>query len=241
MRLIAPDMIFSFYFRNMLPVELLALAKDGAYNMHGSLLPKYRGRVPINWAIIHGETETGATLHEMAAKPDAGAIVAQTSVPILPDDTAHEVFGKVVVAAEQTLWRALPDLVAGTPFRMENDLAKGSYFGGRKAEDGRIDWTMSALQIHNLVRAVAPPYPGATTTLDDLPLIVERTRVVTEPMSSTDEADVALFVHGTHCQVRCADGGYLAILAVSLHGERLDEAALAARLGAGRHRVGACA
>jgi len=95
-----PDFIFSFYYRHMLPVDLLALATQGAYNMHGSLLPKYRGRVPINWAVLHGETETGATLHEMAAKPDAGSIVAQTPVPILPDDTAYEVFGKVVVAAE---------------------------------------------------------------------------------------------------------------------------------------------
>jgi len=99
----SPDFLFSFYFRNMLPMPILALAREGAYNMHGSLLPKYRGRVPINWAIIHGETETGATLHEMTAKPDAGAILAQTPVPILPDDTAREVFAKVVVAAEQTL------------------------------------------------------------------------------------------------------------------------------------------
>ncbi len=97
----------------MLPVALLALARHGAYNMHGSLLPKYRGRVPVNWAVLHGETETGATLHEMAAKPDAGAIIAQTAVPILPDDTAHEVFGKLTVAAEQTLWNALPAILAG--------------------------------------------------------------------------------------------------------------------------------
>jgi len=235
----APDFLFSFYFRNMLPVSILELAKDGAYNMHGSLLPKYRGRVPINWAIIHGEIETGATLHAMAAKPDAGAIVAQTAVPILPDDTAHDVFGKVVVAAEQTLWRALPDLVAGTPFRVENDLAKGSYFGGRKPEDGRIDWTASAGAIHNLVRAVAPPYPGATTTIDGVPVIIERTRVLpSASIASNDAADVALFVHGSHCHVRCADGEQLAIVAVSSAGERLDEAALAARLGPGRHRVG---
>ncbi|MFP4905917.1 formyltransferase, partial [Paraburkholderia sp. BR14261] len=105
-----PDFIFSFYYRHMLPVDLLALAGRGAYNVHGSLLPKYRGRVPTNWAVLNGETETGATLHEMGAKPDAGAIVAQTPVPILPDDTAAQVFDKVTVAAEQTLWRVLPAL-----------------------------------------------------------------------------------------------------------------------------------
>ncbi len=125
----------------MLPVDLLALAARGAYNMHGSLLPKYRGRVPTNWAVIHGETETGATLHEMAAKPDAGAIIAQTPVPILPDDTAAQVFDKVTVAAEQTLWRVLPALLAGEAPHLPNDLSHGSYYGGRKPEDGRIDWT----------------------------------------------------------------------------------------------------
>ena len=127
-----PDFIFSFYYRHMLPASVLALAPRGAYNLHGSLLPKYRGRVPVNWAVLHGEAETGATLHEMTVKPDAGAIIGQTMVPILPDDTAFEVFGKLTVASEQTLWQAVPSLVAGTAPRLANDLSKGSYFGGRK-------------------------------------------------------------------------------------------------------------
>jgi len=74
-----PDFIFSFYYRHMLPAALLALAPRGAFNMHGSLLPAFRGRVPVNWAVLHGATETGATLHEMVAKPDAGAIIGQTA------------------------------------------------------------------------------------------------------------------------------------------------------------------
>jgi methionyl-tRNA formyltransferase len=160
-----PDLIFSFYYRHMLPLDVLDLARAGAYNMHGSLLPKYRGRVPVNWAVLHGETETGATLHEMAAKPDAGAITAQTAVPILPDDTAFEVFGKLTVAAEQTLWGVLPAILAGNPPRLMNDLSKGSYFSGRKPEDGRIDWEQPAQAVYNLHRAVAPPYPGAFTEL----------------------------------------------------------------------------
>jgi methionyl-tRNA formyltransferase len=169
-----PDFIFSFYYRHMLPIALLALAKHGAYNMHGSLLPKYRGRVPINWAVLHGETETGATLHEMAAKPDAGAIVAQTSVPILPDDTAYEVFGKVVVAAEQTLWHVLPAMLAGKTPKLPNDISQGSYFGGRKPEDGKIDWSQTAQQVYNLYRAVAPPYPGAWTIVKNRIFIIEK-------------------------------------------------------------------
>ena len=173
-----PDFIFSFYYRHMLSVNLLAIAKHGAYNMHGSLLPKYRGRVPINWAVLHGETETGATLHEMAAKPDAGFIVAQTSVPILPDDTAHEVFGKVVVAAEQTLWSALPSMLAGHTPQLPNDLSKGSYFGGRKPADGQVDWQQSAQQVYNLYRAVAPPYPGAWTMVGKQTFVIEQARLV---------------------------------------------------------------
>jgi len=177
---LAPDFIFSFYYRHMLPVELLALAARGAYNMHGSLLPKYRGRVPTNWAVLNGETETGATLHEMAAKPDAGAILAQTPVPILPDDTASQVFDKTTVAAEQTLWRVLPALIADEAPHLPNDISKGSYFGGRKPEDGRIDWTKPAQQVYNLIRAVAPPYPGAFTDIGQARFIVARARLVPE-------------------------------------------------------------
>jgi methionyl-tRNA formyltransferase len=172
-----PDFIFSFYYRHMLPADLVALAPRGGYNMHGSLLPKYRGRVPTNWAVLNGESETGATLHEMAAKPDAGPIVAQTSVPILPDDTAQEVFDKVTVAAEQTLWRVLPALLAGEAPHLPNDLARGSYFGGRKPEDGRIDWSQPAQQVYNLIRAVAPPYPGAFTDIEGERFIVARARL----------------------------------------------------------------
>ncbi len=162
---LAPDFVFSFYYRTMLKAPLLRIAPRGALNMHGSLLPRYRGRAPVNWAVLFGERETGATLHYMTEKPDAGDVVAQTAVPILPDDTAREVFDKVTLAAEMTLDRVLPALVAGTAPRLPQDLARGSYFGGRTPEDGTIDWNRDAATIHNLVRAVAPPYPGALTTI----------------------------------------------------------------------------
>jgi methionyl-tRNA formyltransferase len=161
LRAIAPDFIFSFYYRRLLPPEVLATAKRGAYNMHGSLLPKYRGRAPVNWAVLRGETETGATLHEMVAKPDAGRILDQQAVPIGPDDIAVDVFRRVTDAAETVMRRSIGPLVAGTAQLRPNDLATGSYYGGRRPEDGRIDWRQSAREIHNLVRAVAPPYPGA--------------------------------------------------------------------------------
>ena len=158
---IAPDYIFSFYYRQMIPMSVLNLAKIAPLNMHGSLLPKYRGRVPINWAVLHGETETGATLHVMAEKPDAGDIVAQQAVPIGPDETAGEVFGNVTTAAAETLKSVLPQLLKADVPRRPNNLSEGSYFGGRKPEDGRIHWDQPAAQVYNLIRAVAPPYPGA--------------------------------------------------------------------------------
>ena len=209
-----PDFIFSFYYRHMLPVDLLALAARGAYNMHGSLLPKYRGRVPTNWAVLNGETETGATLHEMAAKPDAGAIIAQTPVPILPDDTAAQVFDKVTVAAEQTLWRVLPAVLAGEAPHLPNDLAHGSYFGGRKPEDGRIDWTQPAQQVYNLIRAVAPPYPGAFTEVDTESgterFVVARARLA-PPGAPRADLPVGLHVSDNALFAICGDGRSIAI------------------------------
>lgn len=165
-RLLAPDLIFSFYYRNMIKQEVLGIPKGGALNLHGSYLPKYRGRVPVNWAVINGETESGATLHYMVEKPDAGDIVDQEKVPILFTDTAHDLFGKVTDAAVQVLSRAWPLLRDGRAPRIPMDLTAGSYYGGRKPADGRINWTRSAVQIYNLVRGVTHPYPGAFAFLN---------------------------------------------------------------------------
>ncbi len=173
-RKLAPDYLFSLYYRHMIPAELLACAKIAALNMHGSLLPKYRGRAPVNWAILHGETQTGATLHVMEVKPDAGDIVGQSAVTIGPDETATDVFGKVSKAAVEVIHQALPELIQGRVPKKPNALSKGSYFGGRKPEDGRIHWEQTAKQVHDLVRAVAPPYPGAFTENQGRKMIVAR-------------------------------------------------------------------
>jgi methionyl-tRNA formyltransferase len=172
---LTPDYLFSFYYRHMIPAELLACAKIGALNMHGSLLPKFRGRAPVNWAILQGATETGATLHMMEVKPDAGDIVGQSAVSIGPNETATDVFGKVSRAAITVINQALPELIQGRIPRKPNNLAQGSYFGGRKPADGQILWHQTAQQVHNLVRAVAPPYPGAFTDWQGQRRIVART------------------------------------------------------------------
>lgn len=222
-RALAPDFLFSFYYRKMLGAELLGIPKRGALNMHGSLLPKYRGRVPTNWAVINGEIETGASLHYMEVKPDAGDLVAQSSVPILGDDTAFEVFQKVVVAAETTLARALPHLVAGTAPRVPLDLKSGSYFSGRTPEDGRIDWERPAQQIYNLIRAVAPPYPGAFADFHGARFIVNKARVVNSAAASTPPGSVA-HVGRVVC-FACGDGKLIEPLSLTVDGEKLDRIA----------------
>jgi methionyl-tRNA formyltransferase len=230
------DFIFSFYYRRILGLAMLALPPNGALNMHGSLLPKFRGRAPVNWAVLAGERETGATLHYMTDKADRGDIVAQTAVPILPDDTAREVFDKVTVAAEMTLDRTLPALLAGTAPRVPQDPAHGSYFGGRRPEDGIIDWNRDAIAIHNLVRAVAPPYPGAFTAIGGTPARILRTRVA--QIGATRTQTPTLELNGKNLVAHCGGGGVLEVLALEVDGAILAPSTLADRFGAAPIRLG---
>ena len=229
-RALQPDFFFSFYYREMLKRELMEIPKRGALNMHGSLLPKFRGRVPVNWAIIKGETETGSTLHYMTEKPDNGDIVAQQAVAILPNDTALEVFQKVTVAAEMALNNCLPDLLAGRAQAVKQDLSKGAYFGGRKAEDGIIDWSQSAQDIHNLIRAVAPPYPGATTQLLGKPMRILQTLVTKCKVIGEKPA---FYVKEGKAYAICASG-VLRVVRFELDGVTMSAAEFVAQYGAGK-------
>jgi methionyl-tRNA formyltransferase len=158
-----PELILSVYYRNMISTRILGLAPLGAFNMHGSLLPRYRGRAPINWAVLHGEPRIGMTLHRMVREADAGAIVDQEGVDIGPRDTAEQAFRKVLPCARRVLARQIDALLSGTARETPQDPAQATYFGGREPEDGRIDWGKPTVQIFNLVRAVTDPYPGAFT------------------------------------------------------------------------------
>lgn len=173
---IAPDVILSCYYRRMIPARVLSLASKGAFNMHGSLLPKYRGRAPVNWAILNGETRVGVTLHHMVKRADAGDIVDAEAVEVGPDETAHDAMKNVVRAARMVLARQIDGLLAGTAPRIPQDEAAATYFGGRKPEDGRIDWSWPAARIVNLVRAVSDPYPGAFSDVGGRRLFVWRAR-----------------------------------------------------------------
>ncbi|MGE5624917.1 MAG: formyltransferase [Bacillota bacterium] len=224
-----PDFLFSFYYRFMLGGPFLQAPSRGALNMHGSLLPKYRGRVPVNWAVVHGERQTGASLHYMQMKPDAGDLVDQQAVPILPDDTARDVFNKVTVAAEQVLDRSLPHLVLGTAGRKPLDLRDGSYYGRRRPEDGRVDWKQPAWTVHNLIRAVAPPYPGAFSKADGKPL---RLLLSHYPDQAAKHKTPVLYTDSGRCYADCGDGKRVEILKLELEGRTLDAAQFAREHGA---------
>jgi methionyl-tRNA formyltransferase len=168
---LSPDILFSFYYRNMIPKEILDVARIGAFNLHGSLLPKFRGRAPVNWVLIAGEKKTGVTLHYMLAKPDAGDVIAQKECEITFEDTAYTLFMKMAEAARSLMRDVLPEFRDGT-FTSVPQTGQSSYFGGRKSEDGLISWEKDATSIYNLTRAVTHPYPGAFTYLDGRKLFI---------------------------------------------------------------------
>ena len=167
-----PDLILSVYYRHMIGQAVLDIPPLGAFNMHGSLLPKYRGRAPINWAVLHGEPRIGMTLHRMVKRADAGAVVDQEGVEIPPRDTAEQAFRKVMPCARAVLARQIDRLLAGAAAGTPQDESEATYFGGRKPEDGRIDWSRSSAEIFNLIRAVTDPYPGAFSDLGGARLMV---------------------------------------------------------------------
>jgi len=163
----------------------------------------------------------------MTEKPDNGDIVAQQAVPILPNDTAHEVFQKVTVAAEMALNACLPDLLAGRTQAVKQDLSKGAYFGGRKPEDGIINWPQSAQEIHNLVRAVAPPYPGATTRLLGKNMRILQT-LVTE--CRIEDKTPAFYVKEGRAYTVCGSG-LLRVVRFELDGVETSAAEFSAKYG----------
>lgn len=171
-RALKPDVLFSFYYRRLVSQAILNIPPKGCLNLHGSLLPKYRGRCPVNWVLVNGETETGVTLHHMTVKADEGDIVAQQAIPITEDDTARTLFDKLADASESMLEKTLPLIVAGKATRTPQDHSQATVFGGRRPEDGELDWARPATELRNLVRAVTLPYPGAFTAVRDRRLMV---------------------------------------------------------------------
>jgi methionyl-tRNA formyltransferase len=216
LRIASPDLLFSFYYRRILPEEMISVPKLGAWNMHGSLLPKYRGRAPVNWAVLKGETRTGATLHAMTTRADTGAILDQEAVPIGPDDEAIDVQKRVTAAAVAVLGRRIDELKAGTAKTTPQDEAQATRFGQRRPEDGRIDWSRPAKEVHDLVRAVTHPYPGAFTDLFGGKTFVWRTRL--PGLAAHDNFPGEIRGEDGRLHVTCGDDHFVELLRVQPEG-----------------------
>ncbi len=217
-RRMAPDILFSFYYRKLLNTEILRIPAAGAYNLHGSLLPAYRGRCPVNWVLVKGEKKTGVTLHHMIEKADAGDIVGQREIWISPEDTAATLYEKLCAGAGVLLGELLPLIKKGTAPRIPQDPERASYFGGRKPEDGKIDWSWPVERTYNLVRAVTEPYPGAFTGLGGRKMLIWRA----SPERSADPGPVpgTVEMEGEDVYVRAADGR-LKLLDIEVNGSRM--------------------
>jgi methionyl-tRNA formyltransferase len=225
----APELVLSFYYRNVLPADVLAMPRLGAFNMHGSLLPRYRGRAPVNWAVLKGETRTGATLHVMTARPDSGPVLDQEPVPIGPDDTALEVQKRVTAAAVAVLARRLDDLKRGRARSSPQDETVATAFGRRRPADGRIEWSRPSREVHDLVRAVTHPFPGAFTELFGGKTYVWRTRL--PGLGAHDNFPGQVRMEDGRLFVACGDDRYVELLRLQPEGgEEVD----AARFLAGR-------
>lgn len=214
-----PDVIFSFYYRKMIPNSILGIPSVGAFNLHGSLLPQYRGRCPVNWVIIGGEAKTGVTLHDMVEKPDAGDIVGQKEVTIEFEDDVLSVYRKLVSAAGDLMREILPKILNGT-FTRSPQIGPSSYFGGRRPEDGRIDWNRDAVAIYNLTRAVTHPYPGAFTYFDGRKLFIWKAY----PVESSAQATAGTVISEDPLLVKAASGA-LKLITVQVEGENETDAA----------------
>ena len=210
-RNISPEVIFSFYYRNLLSKEILKIPSVGSFNLHGSLLPAYRGRCPINWVLVNGEQRTGVTLHHMLEGPDAGDIVGQKEVVIEFEDTAATLYQKLCVKAKELLEELLPLIKKGIAPRVAQNLRQGSYYGGRRPEDGKIDWGWPVMRIYNLVRAVTEPYPGAFTHLpEDEKLFIwwalpEKGSVSKAPVGGLEFEEDNVYVRASDGRLRLLD------------------------------------
>ncbi|GKV89588.1 bifunctional UDP-4-amino-4-deoxy-L-arabinose formyltransferase/UDP-glucuronic acid oxidase ArnA [Pectobacterium carotovorum] len=226
-RELAPDVIFSFYYRTLLSDDILQLPSFGAFNLHGSLLPHYRGRAPVNWVLVNGETQTGVTLHKMVSRADAGDIVAQSVVAIDEEDTALTLHGKCRTAAAALLAQQLPLIRSREITLTRQDESRASYFGRRTAADGLIDWHKSAREINNLIRAVTEPYPGAFTFLGERKVTIWRARVVKDKIGGEPGAIIST----SPLVVSCGEDALEIVSGQSEAGLYMSGSRLAAEMG----------
>lgn len=212
------ELILSCFYRAILPRDILQIPRLGSYNVHGSLLPKYRGRACINWALIHGERETGATLHAMTEYADRGDIVDSETVGIDFCDTAFGLTLKIADASRRLISRSLASIESGCPTMRPQDESSATKFGRRTPADGAIDWSKSALEIYNLTRAVTHPFPGAFTFLGGRKTFIWRARPVADDNKSSLKRNPGEIVSSLPMLFQTGDG-LLEVLSLQPEGE----------------------
>jgi methionyl-tRNA formyltransferase len=203
-----PELVFVVGWSQLVREPFIALAREGVFGMHPTLLPRHRGRAPIPWAILSGLARTGVTLFEIAdATADSGAIVGQAVVDIGPDETATTLFEKITDAHVRLVRECFPQLIAGIAPRIPQDPSRASSWHKRTPADGIIDWETRAPYLYDWVRAQTRPYPGAFTWLGGEKVVVWSARPV--ELSETAAAGTVVEVGANGPVVACGEGGLL--------------------------------
>ena len=221
---LAPDCAVIIAYGQIIPARLLPIPKLGWINLHASLLPKYRGAAPINWAIVNGETRTGVTTMRIDAGMDTGEMLLQREVEIGARETAPELAARMAESGAPLMAETLRGLAAGTIAPKAQNHAEASYAPMLKKEDGRIDWRRPAMEIYNRMRGFAP-WPGAYTTFRG-----QTCHVWGEPVSKAGGAGLpsgagggapgTLFGEKNELYVRCGDATVLCVGLVKLEGRK---------------------
>ncbi len=201
-----PDIIVVVAFR-ILPQEVFRIPRLGSFNLHASLLPKYRGAAPINWAIINGETETGVTSFLLAEKVDTGSVVLQARVRIGPDETAGDLHDKLAEVGAEIVLQTVRLMELGKAQPRQQDHALASPAPKIMKEHSKIDWKSSAQQVHNFVRGMSPT-PCAWTKHRDTLLKIYRTNLISSVSGASEKKEAGHVVHvgGDDFIVQTGDG-----------------------------------
>ncbi|MCC7016150.1 MAG: hypothetical protein IT564_02970 [Rhodospirillales bacterium] len=200
-----PDVLVSVNFRKMIPERVYRMAPLGAYNIHDSLLPAYKGFAPSAWAMIRGETMTGVTFHELTNEVDGGAIVCQRPVPILPDDGIGDLICRLAAESVLLLTEALPRIVAGTAERRPQEPGSGFFMPRRTAKDDYVDWTWTGRALADFVRAVSPPVAFSRCRFGTAEFRLDRIVPVAASRSGPP-AGTVLAVNQNWMEVQAGDG-----------------------------------
>ncbi len=217
---LAPDLLVTAAYGQILSGDVLSVPPLGGINLHGSILPRYRGAAPVARAIEHGEAETGVTVIRMTPRVDAGGMLSFARTPIGPDETAGELEDRLALLGAPLVLDAIEALVAGTATILPQDASAVTKAPKLKKDDGRIDWSRPASTIHNLVRAMQP-WPVASTGWERAPgtvvrLIVHETRV----QGATGEAGLVVEARGDRLVV-AAGSGAVRLVRVQLEGKKV--------------------